>query len=31
LTIVLIVDHTAKTIRPDWSEMYPPQKGRFLI
>ena len=24
-------DRTAKTTRPDWSELYPPQKGSFLI
>jgi hypothetical protein len=29
--VVFNNDRTAKTIRPDWSEMYPPQKGRFLI
>ena len=27
----IITDRTAKTIRPDWSELYPPQKGHFYI
>ena len=27
----IIYDRTAKTIRPDWSELYPPQKGHFYI